>query len=778
MAVLDPLGPSDVYLGGPVTLSERTVHQQAAAEPVTGEVFATQVIQGGRQLQGESSPVESAARNARGDLAISRVSAAGELVDNMYVRRFDHGSGLGVENRDGATWIWTAYDAAERPAGQNAHGRLIARYPYQPGAVLDVGTATAEVFEPIPGATSITPSLDLTHSQVGIRYSLGGGNLRYRIYSYADFTARNFDAFINDFPQTDTDLFQSWTLYGRYIYQFHGSGYSDDNPPPGNARFVILDTFTGRTIRTVPFTGYPDLVTREPEALTVWESPAGPRLVYGFATDAAPRLMRLYAVKADAGPGTWIEAEATDQGIALAASLGDPATVQSWTITRPDGTVLTSGTGATGDPVLAVDALAPPCRDNIYVLTIERTDGSTSSLSSSPVAYIPPGGCESGGAVGPTGSNVGCATAYTARIHWRGGALELPVAAMDDITEISWGRTADDVSEATVTLARCGPCHEIEDIHPWVHELTIYRDGELVWQGPVRRVRVRRNEVIIEALDVVAWLDRLNNTFRVDYSTTTPDSMGRRKGTIVYIARNHIRLALEESALSVPPDYPAIMDYIVADESGLPTIKVEKDGSSNTTIWTEYLGTMLREWNDRGLHFTTVGRSLVLRGWPTENTPAQARISLGDLVGEVEVVRDGEPAATYAFATTQQGEDISKGLTVGTGRTGTPYGRLDTIVRIQEDDPTEADLRSAARDALAGRYPAPMVIQIPQSAQLAPQAPLLMAQLVPGERVDIYDDEHCFALEQGFALSDMEVTWDGSRERVSVGLIPLDQEVP
>ena len=373
---------------------------------------------------------------------------------------------------------------------------------------------------------------------------------------------------------------------------------------------------------------------------------------------------------------------------------------------------------------------------------------------------------------------MGCASEYTARIHWRGGALELPVSAMDEVTEVTWGRTTDDVSEASVTLARCGGCAAIADIHPWVHELTIYRDGDIVWQGPVRRVRVRRNTVIIEALDVAGWLDRLVNTFRVGYTTTAPDGRGRRRGSIVYIARNHLRLNLEESSLSVPPDYPGIMDYVVTDESGLPTIKVEKDGSSNTSVWTEYLGDMFRGWVDRGLHWTTVGRSLVLRGWPDQNTPAQARVSLADLVGEVEVVRDGDQAATYAFATTQQTQDISDGLTVGTGRTGTPYGRLDSLVRIQEDDPTEADLRAAARSDIAGRYPAPMVIQIPQSAQIAPQAPIRMAQLVPGERFDVYDDSYCYPLEQGFALSDVEVTWDGSRERVTVGLIPLDSEVP
>lgn len=779
MPVLNPVGPADPLLGGPVVLSEGTVHQQAAIDPVTGDVYATQVIESGRQLPGESAPVPWNVRGARGDLSISRVSSAGELQDSMYVRGFDHGASLGVENRDDDIWIWTSYDAAERPLGENAHGRLLCRFPYQPGATLDVGSPSVEAFDPLPGASSLTLSLDMEHAQVGIRY-VRNGERRYRIYSYAAFTTGDYEDYVHDWPQQVTELFQSWTLHGRYAYQLHGSGYSDTNSPPGNIRFHIVDLFTGRTIRSVPYTGQPDLIHREPEALTVWPSPDGPRLVYGLATDINPRRMRLYGVAADAGPGLWISADPTPEGIAIAASLGDPDTVTGWTITRPDGTVLTSG-GPLDEPILALDAMAAPCRDTVYILTVDRADAPTDRITSEPVTYIPPGGCGGdSGNVGPDPGLVGCASEYTARIHWRGGALELPVTAMDQVTEVTWGRTADDISEAVVTLAKCGPCREIDDIHPWVHELTVYRDGEIVWQGPVRRIRDRigQGTITVEALDIVSWIDRMANTFRVGYTSTAADGQGRRRGTIVYVAHNHLRLNLEESSLSVPPDYPGIMDYVVAIEDRLPTIKVEKDGSTDTAVWTEFLGQMFREWASRGLHFTTVGRSLVLRAWPDETTPAQARLSLADLVGEVEVVRDGDQAATYGFATTQQQQNISEGLTVGTGRVGTPYGRLDSIVRVQEDEPTEADLLAAARSDIAGRYPAPMVIQIPQSAQIAPQAPVRMDQLVPGERVDVFDDSSCFVLEQGFALSDMEVTWDGSRERVTVGLIPLDQEVP
>lgn len=94
---------------------------------------------------------------------------------------------------------------------------------------------------------------------------------------------------------------------------------------------------------------------------------------------------------------------------------------------------------------------------------------------------------------------LGCATSYQAVIHWQGGKRLF--AVLDAVTEVTWARKLDDYSEASVKLAKpalsplCWSKIAAQydndgmllrpGIEPWAHELSIYRDHGLVWQGPV-----------------------------------------------------------------------------------------------------------------------------------------------------------------------------------------------------------------------------------------------------------------------------------------------------
>ncbi|MCT2541326.1 poly-gamma-glutamate hydrolase family protein [Streptomyces atratus] len=464
--------------------------------------------------------------------------------------------------------------------------------------------------------------------------------------------------------------------------------------------------------------------------------------------------------------------------VELTVAVPDPLAVQTWTIYRTVAgmdQVVASGAGATlPDGSVWMDPAPPACVPVTYWLEVHRTTGGTKRASAPPLTYTPAGGCGSGGVVGEQPNVLGCASTYSAVVHWRGGAQ--PFVSLDNLTACSWSRTINDISEASVTIAKgdvsADCCGQLGDVAPWVHELTVYRDGELVWQGPIQRVVMRRDAITLEAADVFSWFDHLVNTFQVRYISAAPDAQGRRRGPITYIAENHIRLNLQAFQLA-DVDYPGLLPYIVRRDTGLFPIKVEKDGSANTTVWTEYLGDILREWTKRGLTWTTVGRSLLLRGRHTTQARATARLTLDHFAGDIEVIKDGREGGTYGWATSQQSQDISDGRTLGTGRTRTAYGRLDVLVRIQEEDASAADLRAAALDAIAGRYPVPLVINVPDAAQLTSDAPVSIRQLVPGERIDLLADVLCTPIEQGFLLSDVEVSWGQGGEKVGIALIPL-----
>lgn len=807
--LLDPLAPEETIFTD-VPLVYQTVHQQVAQDPTTGDWYFTQVVEGDIQFPDEPAPVSAAQRREHGDLAITHLGPTGNFIDFMVCRGFDHGAGIAVERDGGVLYVWTAYDAAVVPEGQNAHGSKIARYPYQPMTLIDVGDPSVEAFDPFPGARAVLPSIDFTPDvnqrpdMIALNYALPGQDRRYAVWRLSDFRAHNFAAPLYDIPWNVQENWQSFVLNDGYIYQFHGVGYSAANQPPGNAFFAIIDITTGRTTRIAAMDKHPALEHREPESITVLRDPGGDRLAYGFATGpVGARRVNLYATEAGSGPGTWISAEVLEgQGIALDASLEDRDGLRTWSIVRrPDGAVLFEGTAGEFPAGVAefMDTAPPRCVELVYELHLDY-ENRQEQTESRPVIWIPAGGCGGGGPATPVADAVetlGCAESYTVRVHWRGGGLEKPLDIMDRVSEVTWSRTLNDVSTAEVTLVKGGPecCREIQDVHPWVHELSVYRNvrgtAELVWQGPIEKVRVGRDTIVIEANDVFAWLDRLVNTYRVTYNTTEPINGNRRRGTIVYIAWNHLRLNLEHSSLSVPPDYPGIMDYVVAREDGLPVISVEKDGSSDKSIWAAYLGDIFREWTKRGLTWTTVGRALLLRGFPNQQTLPIARFGLDDLLGDVEVIRDGTQTTTYGFATSQRDQNITEGFTVGWGHIGTAYGRLDRLIEVNDetlqlevtdDDPEpqptpaqQAEMLQIAKDLVAGRFPTPLVLQLPQDAQLSPEAPVTLDRLVPGERFDVHGADFCLDVAQGFALSDLEGSWENGREKISVGLVPLDE---
>lgn len=791
-SVLFDLRSGATPLLAPFPLTYNRVIQQVAYEPTTQLMYATQVIANGVTLPGESGPPATGVRDSRGDMAINRVDMAGVVTGVMYCRRFDHGSGIGVEYDpvSATTYVWVAFDAVEQPIGTNGHGRRICRISFQNGIVVDPENVTAlQAYVPFTGINTITPSLDLAHRRITVAYNTSAAGTRYATFTLADFKARNFSAPLYTFPRPSYPDFQSWMAYGDYLYQQHGTAYDDaTNPPPpdgnGNAFWVVIDMRTGNVVDRVDNTYGLTLDQREPEALAVFDLPSGPQFTFGFAVDQ-PRQVALYGITNLVDTSTPIRAElvsAPEDGVQLTVSVENPETVQSWEIVRDvDGArqVLFSGVGEGSLPAVSTwfDSAPVGCISTRYYLEISRSDGTQSSDASNAVTYIPEGGCNQGGpAVGGESNTLGCASGYSAQVHWRGGAQPYANATMDRLTEVTWNRTINDVAEASVTVLKgdisSACCEAMKEVHPWVHELTLYRDGELVWQGPITKTTSRKGSIVIQAMDVTAWFDHLVNTFVVQYTKTTADAQGRKAMPITAIAYNHIRLNMTVSSLGVP-DYAGIMDYFVVRNTGLPATKVEKDGSKNTSVWTAYLGDILREWAKRGLTWTTVGRSVLLRGKPTSLTRAQARLTMEDFTGDIEVIKDGTQGGTYGFATTQDQQDISDGKSLGYGRTKTAYGRLDVLVSIDEEKVTDADLRQAAKDAIAGRYPIPVSVSVPDGSALAATAPVLLRQLVPGERFDVLAESFCAPVLQGFILTDVEGSWQNGQEKIGITLTPL-----
>ncbi|MEW1679165.1 hypothetical protein AB0O47_38845 [Streptomyces noursei] len=409
---------------------------------------------------------------------------------------------------------------------------------------------------------------------------------------------------------------------------------------------------------------------------------------------------------------------------------------------------------------------------------------------------------------------------------------------VENMTALTFDRTLNDVATASITITKASLddacCGQLGDIEPWLHELSIYRDSELVWQGPVMTVTETRDTVVIEAWDISAWIGRIVNFSTKEFKPGEQD--------VSMIARYYVDWNLLTSSYACKhnavwpdgktraTDHACITPYIWRQDVGVkPAYKPQED--------TKYVINILEELVKSGLYWTTVGRRLILKGKPTEKDLPIATLTTDDLMGDFSIVRDGQAFATRAVATNSSSEEDRQTVTTGRG-CNNPYGRVDWLVSstdvpqctCEEDgclrpdngrcrgnadcgpctwssnrqawncdtpqnrqaacnacireclDVCKTACQQAQRDALLaiakselqGRYPVPISIAIDNGAALHPDAPVCFEELVPGFRFDVRLDRACRRIEQAFVLANVSVTWDTGGEKVSIGLTPLD----
>lgn len=277
----------------------------------------------------------------------------------------------------------------------------------------------------------------------------------------------------------------------------------------------------------------------------------------------------------------------------------------------------------------------------------------------------------------PAVGTLGCAGEYQAAIFHRGGQrVFIPAARLGvNVTSVEWERRLKDTSAARVVIAKrqldAECCADLGTADPWCHELAVYRDQDLVWQGPILRVNEEEAQITIDAVDVTAWLAKLVNTQSSVYVNQDPARIAAS-----FISRN-----LNDATLATPTvDWAGILPYLYRPENtpGVRWTTVSRFAS----IWTDTVLTVVNNMADKGFEWTTLGRRLVMRPPRSEaKDRARARLVPEHLPGGLSVIKDGEDAATRVFATSQT--DTEPGITVSVARPKATAvcGRLDMLVR-------------------------------------------------------------------------------------------------
>lgn len=329
---------------------------------------------------------------------------------------------------------------------------------------------------------------------------------------------------------------------------------------------------------------------------------------------------------------------------------------------------------------------------------------------------------------------------YEAVAQMRGGS---PLVDYLRVSSLSFSRRLDEVSAASLQCAS-GSSFAFATIDAWSHEISVLRNGEEAWVGPIVSVDWEPDFVSIQANDLVFWLER--RLLEVDHNFVNVDA-----GTIFAVL---------------------VGDAFARDAS--PNVSV---GASSTGIMAsrKIVGAeerraadVLRELARTAVDFTAIGRSVRCGA---QEVPATAAFFLTDsTLLSPKLSSNGTDAATEVVVL---GSNVkNKTVTGRAGGTSPDFG----LVQQQYSESTIEDNVSAAAAALS-RWQFLRVPPLTLTGILAPEAPVDFADLVPGARVrcelvgldrEVADDFRLAQVDVNVRPSDQ-----GLQEEVAVTLEPL-----
>lgn len=348
---------------------------------------------------------------------------------------------------------------------------------------------------------------------------------------------------------------------------------------------------------------------------------------------------------------------------------------------------------------------------------------------------------------------------------------------------LRWNRVRDDISTATLITSGFGAdcCDMLSELRTWVHEIVVFRDGVRVWEGPITRIAYHEDHMEFEARDVMAYVYR--RIMRQGYNDShqeREDAAGNDifrhvgKRSVVDRAAIIIANALAYKDPNVLPwltrfDFPddAMQSRVVADWSKSAWEEIDSLAATG------------------GLDYSVVGRRIVLHD-THRAVGLLPELRSKDFFTPPVITEYGMSAANVFGVTSNSGiygwaaypEDDWGGagpieqLASEYGESGAGAGAPETMTSEQRSN-KEAVLRQQAARNIDGRWPAPLVVRIPDNSRLHPEANVGINQLVPGVFVPLRAQTICreFAQMQKIDSVSVEVTSSGE-ESVKVVMSP------
>ncbi|MCX5009199.1 Tat pathway signal sequence domain protein [Streptomyces sp. NBC_00638] len=283
-----------------IWLQEDRVLQSFSFDNTNKHLYTVNLVRAGRQLPGETRTYTGTERSAQGDLCVTRLDWAGNIIGRMYLLGFGHGVSIAVEPSGNSAYLWTEVEAAAPDSNGDAYGTKIARFKFANGTVLSKDSSALTKYSPVAGSTNTTVAIDPVNNRLVHRHRVSS-TWKYSLYDLSAFKAGTFTALATVTQPTGLGTFQGYTTLGQYLYLLDGTAYSSTNTDPGNTYQTIVDWNTGTQVDRRLTGAGASLSYREPEGLAIQipdtATPTQARLVTGFASGAdstAPKQASFY----------------------------------------------------------------------------------------------------------------------------------------------------------------------------------------------------------------------------------------------------------------------------------------------------------------------------------------------------------------------------------------------------------------------------------------------------------------------------------------------------
>lgn len=377
-----------------------------------------------------------------------------------------------------------------------------------------------------------------------------------------------------------------------------------------------------------------------------------------------------------------------------------------------------------------------------------------------------------------TAMTIGCAESYSVQLVRQPGNMTsqettpAPAGPLSEIESVSWGRrltqgASECVVEASKCYTNCGLLTASSNwtgVDPWAHEVWVYRDGELCWQGPIVQIRETKDSFVITARDILEWVYHREI---ISYYNQTYTASGIASSLVNTFFIN---------------DDPDLIRHKVTFPYSTGEMSVEYDRAQYT------IGQKFDELVQSGLEYSTLGRAIYLMGPIPPNSAAPFLLDAEDIVGDAEIVKNG---LDYGNHVVGLGEGLSQGLGPS-NQDREYYGKVTYPPTRFPDVVNEAQLLNVTQTLYDSKRNLSPQLVIPAGSSLSPQGTIYadnyvlsnenlklgLSHLMCGYQYNVRVGEpFCRPATYPMRLSEMAVRWSadgGENVAVSFGSLPAD----